>query len=117
MNIEDLLDPSTKHLGFPGRMISASKSGYVKNFPDNLVIFNANVCTDEGKIWWGDIDVNKSKEELISLAKELRKTVYVLFEMDGRFENEKDPKINRAPVKFLADGTYILSEKFHHFKL
>lgn len=117
MNIEDLLDPSTKHLGFPGKMISASKSGYSQRFPENLVLFNSNVCTDEGKIWWGDIDVTKSRENLSELAKEMGKTIYVLFEMDGRFENEKEPKINRAPVKFLPDGTYILSDKFDHFKI
>ena len=37
-----------------GRMISASKSGYMKRHPDNLVLFNANVFDEDNKkIWWG----------------------------------------------------------------
>lgn len=118
MSIEEIMDhPPTKHLGFPGKMISASKSGYRERNSENLTIFNSNVCTEEGKIWWGDIDVTKSKENLSNLAKEMGKTIYVLYEMDGRFENEKSPKINRAPIKFLPDGTYILSEGLERFKI
>lgn len=117
MNIEDILSPAVNHLGFPGKMISASKSGYMERNPGNLVIFNSNICTDKGKIWWGDLDITRSKDSLSDLAKETGETIYVLFEMDGRFENEKEPKINRAPIKFLPDGTYILSETYSHFKI
>ena len=117
MNEEETLRLISDRLGFPGKMISASKSGYIERHPGNLAIFNSNVCTEEGKIWWGDIDVTKSKENLSGLAKEMGKTIYVLFEMDGRFENEEAPKIGRAPVKFLPDGSYILTEGFGHFKI
>lgn len=111
---EDLI---SKHLGFPGRMISHSKSEYSKKFPENLIIFNSNVCTDEGKIWWGDLDVTQSRENLSELARQMGKSIYILFEMDGRFENESSPKLDRAPIKFLSDGTYILSDKFNHLKI
>ena len=117
MNVEDVLSPAASHLGFPGRMISSSKSGYKERNPDCLVIFNSNVCTEKGKIWWGDLDVTKSKDALSELAKGTGETIYVLFEMDGRFEHEENPKINRAPIKFLPDGTYILSETYSHFKI
>lgn len=117
MNSEETLNLISDRLGFPGKMISASKSGYRDRNPENLVVFNSNVCTVEGKIWWGDVDVTLSKEDLSSLAKEIGKTVYVLFEMDGRFENEKNPKIDRAPIKFLPDGTYVLSKGLEHLKI
>ena len=117
MNIEDILSPAVNQLGFPGKMISASTSGYMERNPGCLVLFNSNVCTEKGKIWWGDLDVTKTKDSLSELAKETGETIYVLFEMDGRFENEKEPKINRAPIKFLPDGTYILSETYSHFKI
>jgi hypothetical protein len=115
--MRDLVKISENHLGHPGKLISSSKSGYRQRNPDNLVVFNANVCTDEGKIWWGDLDVTLSKENLMSLAEEIGGTIYVLFEMDGRFENEDLPKINSALVKFLPDRSYILSEAFKNFKL
>jgi hypothetical protein len=48
-----------------GRMVSHSKSGYMNKFPDNEVYFNANIfILGEGKIWYGDIDVTKEKEQL-----------------------------------------------------
>lgn len=102
-------------LGWPGRMISASKSGYRDQYPDNLSIFNANVCTDEGKIWWGDIDVTISKDDLTNLAVELGKTIYVLYEMDGRFENEDNPKISEAVVKFFPDGTFEIRKDLRQY--
>ena len=114
---EPLYKIAEEHLGFSGKMISFSKSGYVRKNPDNLVVFNSNVCTEKGKIWWGDLDVTKSKDALSELAKGTGETIYVLFEMDGRFEHEQAPKINRAPIKFLPDGTYILSETYSHFKI
>jgi len=92
-------------LGFPGRMISGSKSGYHKNYPNHLVIFNANVCTDKNKIWYGDLDLTLDKDKLSSLAVALDQDMYVLYEMDGRFENENSPIIKSAAVIFKADGT------------
>ena len=37
-------------LGFPGKIIGASKSGYRENFPDHLVVFNSNVFVEKNKI-------------------------------------------------------------------
>ena len=65
-------------------------------FPDNEVYFNANIFVlGEGKIWYGDIDVTKEKEQLENVAREIGKDLYILREMDGRFGNEelKDSEI------------------------
>ena len=95
----------TEVLGFPGRMISGSKSGYRSKLPENVAIFNANLCTKEGKIWYGDIDLTISSSKLIYLCKELNSDLYVLYETDARFENEKNPLLNRAVAIFKPDGS------------
>ena len=98
-------------LGFPGRMISGSKSGYRDRYPNNLVIFNANVCTAQNKIWYGDLDLALDKEKLSLLAVALGQDLYVLYEMDGRFENKKSPIIKSAQVVFKSDGTWELGQR------
>jgi hypothetical protein len=92
-------------LGYPGKMISGSKSGYCKRFPDNFAIFNANVCAGKNKIWHGDIDLTKSKDDLLRLASELNEQIFILYEMDGRFENEKSPRIENYAAVFNPDNT------------
>lgn len=99
-------------LGYPGRMISGSKSQYREIYPDNLPIFNANICVEGGKIWWGDLDLVTDKVKLSQLAQNLGETIYVLFEHDGRFENEKKPKLEKAIVEFDSDGKGIVCEHY-----
>jgi hypothetical protein len=86
-----------------GRIISFSKSRYREEFPDNEIYFNANIFVlGEGKIWYGDIDVTKEKEQLENVAREIGKDLYILREIDGRFGNEelKDSEIiTRAMCK------------------
>ena len=73
-----------------GRMISWSKSEYRQNHPDHEVYFNANIFTlKEGKIWYGDLDLTADESKLTQIAKDLNTDIYILSEMDGRFENEK----------------------------
>lgn len=100
-----------KHLGGQGALICGSKSLYRKFNPKNLAIFNSNVCVGLKKVWWGDIDVTLSKDKLISLSKEIKDVIFVLYEMDGRFENDKEPLIENYIIKFLPDGTYELNKK------
>ena len=97
-------------LGMAGAMITESKSGYRERNPENLAIFNANVCTKDEKIWWGDLDVTKSQNLLEDLAYILNEDIYVLYEMDARFENEEAPKIEKFAVKFFYDGGCELSK-------
>ena len=73
----------------PGRLISFSKSEYRRQYPENQVYFNANIFVlGEGKVWYGDIDVTKDREMLESIAAKIGKDIFILREMDGRFENE-----------------------------
>jgi hypothetical protein len=58
-------------LGYSGRMVSGSKSGYRKEKPNNFVIFNSNLCTKSKKIWYGDLDLTEDYAKLVFLAKEL----------------------------------------------
>jgi hypothetical protein len=84
-----------------GRMISYSKSQYREKYPENEIYFNCNVFVlGEGKIWYGDLDVTKDREALEKIASEIGKDLYILREMDGRFENENldDPEIIRRSV-------------------
>jgi len=72
-----------------GRLLSYSKSSYREKNPDNEVYFNANIFVlGEGKVWYGDIDVTKDREKLERIAKTSGNDLFILREMDGRFENE-----------------------------
>ena len=101
-------------LGHCARLVSGSKSLYRSNHPDHVVIFNANVFTKEdGKIWYGDIDLTLDEQRLKRLGYELEKEVFLLQEMEGRFENEE--KVGdqveqsamwstiRGPMNFMAE--------------
>lgn len=99
------------HLGLPGRMISGSKSGYRQRFPQNLVIFNANLCTESEKIWWGDLDLTFDAEKLEILSNSLDKKLFVLYEMDARFENEEKPLLGKTAITFYPDKPYEISER------
>jgi hypothetical protein len=72
-----------------GRIISGSKSGYYDKNPDHKVVFNANVITESrGKIFYGDLDLTLDTDKLKEVAEILKEPLYVLREMDARFENE-----------------------------
>lgn len=89
---EDIINLFAKNGFVLGRMISASKSRYRDIFPNNNAIFNANiVIKSRGKIWYGDLDLTLESERLQKIATELGEPLYVLREMDARFENEDRP--------------------------
>ena len=85
-----------KHLGGEGAMISASKSGYRKKHPKNLVVFNSNVCIGLKKVWWGDLDITLSKNKLISLSKELNDVI------------SKYPEYDEILIEDKANGSAII---------
>lgn len=75
-----------------GRLLSGSKSGYSQAHPNNKALFNANIVIEsKGKIWYGDIDLTTESDKLIEIAKELNENLYVLYEMDCRFDAENWP--------------------------
>jgi hypothetical protein len=90
MNNKDLITDVFLDYGlYSGRMIGYSKTVYRMEHPDNELYFNANIFTEEdGKIWWGDIDFTLDEEILQKIAELIGKKLYILREMDGRFENE-----------------------------
>jgi hypothetical protein len=97
-------------LGPAGRMISGSKTGYSHRHPDNLPVFNANICTRErGKIWFGDLDLTLDEPQLLELAGALDERVYVLYERAARFGNEETPALDEAIVSLSPDGTVELA--------
>ncbi len=83
-------------LGLPGKMIGASKSGYREMYPDHIVVFNSNIFMGKSKLWFGDIDITDSIDSLKELASSVGDKIYILFEMDGRFGNEKNPHLENA---------------------
>lgn len=92
-------------LGNPGTMVGTSKGRYRYNNPENVVVFNSNICTkDNGKIWYGDIDLTVDLSKVVETAKYLKKDLYVLYEMDGRFENEEKPKYDDAVAIITSKG-------------
>ena len=91
-------------LGIQGKMISASKSGYAQTFPDHIVVFNANIFVGKTKIWFGDLDVTDSVNDLKELAESTGSEIHILFEMDGRFDKERNPYLDNFVVKFSPGG-------------
>ena len=74
------------------RMIGGSKSFYRKEYPDDLIVFNANVLmSGYGKVWYGDLNITQDYLILKSIADTLDTKLYVLWESDGRFGEEKKP--------------------------
>jgi hypothetical protein len=64
-------------------MISGSKSGYRRIFPEHDVIFNANIFTPSG-IWWnGDLDLTKDNHTIQKLCNDLGEELIVLYESLG----------------------------------
>jgi len=93
-------------LGYSGRMISGSKSGYRKVYPENVPVFNANIVIEDGgkyvKVWHGDVDLTIDAEKLLKASEKTGKKLYVLYEMDARFDREDDPAIERHIASYEA---------------
>ncbi len=87
-------------LGMCGRLLCGSKSAYFNTYPENEVVFNANVCTKAGKVWYGDLDVTRDGHMLRILAEALGEKIFVLREHDARFDNETAPKLDKAVASF-----------------
>src|SRR5665647_2044461 len=80
------------HAGISVGRCFGSTSGYRRLFPKHVFIPNANVfCRQHGKIWWGDLDLQRDQPALEKVARKLRCRLYVLRESDGRFENASLP--------------------------
>ena len=97
-----------------GRMIGSSKSIYRYDNPDHLVVFNANLCTGKNKIWHGDLDLTLDYNKIQKLSNILKTKLYVLYEMDARFENEKKPLLNKAILICDGDRLELRSTEYYY---
>ncbi len=80
-----------------------SKSAYRRMWPSCIFMPNANVfCRPHGKVWWGDLDLRTDKPALRKAARLLGCRLYVLHELDGRFQNAT-----------LAHGAVIRRSRWH----
>ncbi len=100
MTLNESCTAAEELLGYCGRMLDGNKMRYRSENPENLVVHNANVCTETGKVWFGDIDVTKNEENLKTLAERLGAKVFVLREHDARFSNEEKPLLEKAVASF-----------------
>jgi hypothetical protein len=86
-----------KNLGYCGAMISSHKQAAKTKGKEHLAVFNANIVVEGfGKVWFGDIDVTIDEEKIKKLALGFKSTVYVLREMDARFDHENSPQLQNA---------------------
>lgn len=85
------------HLMRYGRLLSMHKIA-----PEGQTcVWNANLVTKEqGKIWYGDINLTTEGEYVAALAEELKQTIYVLREHDCRFDTETTPDLTLAVEVF-----------------
>ena len=92
MIVEGIQQYFESHSLYVARMIGGSKMGYRTEHPDDLIVFNANVLIpDYGKVWYGDLNLTQDYILLKSIAESLDTTLYILWEMDARFGEEKKP--------------------------
>lgn len=100
----------TNHGFNMARMISGSKSGYRQRYPENKVVFNANIIIpSEGKVWYGDLDITLDHEKLLEVVKEINEPLYILQEFCCRFGEEDKTKtkelMSRAVYTINLDGS------------
>lgn len=80
--IGDALEAQGLHQGC---MLSASKSYYYHEHPDNIVFFNACMFVKERRwlkttyrqVWWGDIDLTVSQAAVVAAADACGHDLYV----------------------------------------
>ena len=91
-NIESIVQIFESNGFYTGRCQPHSKLEYLQKYPDNIVIFNANVVTKAyGKVWYGDLDITQDKDVLMKIAEQINEPLYILHESDGRFGDENGP--------------------------
>lgn len=81
-----------------GRLICYSKSVYRKTYPNNEVYFNANIYSDSGKVWHGDLDLTLDSFVLEKIAKKAKCKLYVLPEF-YRFVDKPVGEVIKDAIK------------------
>ena len=92
MIVEGIQQYFESHSLYVARMLSGTKWGYHEKYPEDLIVWNANVLIpDYGKVWYGDLNLTQDYILLKSIAESLDTTLYILWEMDARFGEEMKP--------------------------
>ena len=106
----ELFEIFTKKGLNPGRMISGSKSLYLRMYPNHTVIFNGNIFTEKrGKVWWGDLDLTRDTEILEEIANEAQENLYILPESSGRWERGDRKELYLSEIQ--NDATVLIRKK------
>lgn len=80
-----------EHLGHSGRLISGSKTSYVRAYPDHDVMFNACLFDEYGvEVWFGDIDLTLEADRVQAAADEAGQRLVLTPEWPYRFEGPPD---------------------------
>lgn len=86
-----------------GRMINSTKTSP----KGEICVFNANLVTKgKDKFWFGDLNLTRDVEQLKLAAKERGEDVYVLREIDARFQNEAKPRFENAVARIEPSGHF-----------
>ena len=92
MTVMEIQKHFDAHGFYDARMIAGHKWDYESNHKGDLIIFNANVLMPNyGKVWYGDLNLTEDYKTLKKISDSLNTTLYILWEMDGRFGEENKP--------------------------
>lgn len=108
-----------KHGFYQSRMISGSKSGYRRRFPENDVVFNARIFTPKyGGVWNGDLDITLDCKELQKISDEIGDEILITYEGVGWYaENKEYAEIEKhGHAKFIPNKEYYLSRIYKGFE-
>ena len=87
MTIDKITEVLQEKQFYHGRMLSGSKTSP----KGERCVWNANIVTrNNGKVWYGDLNLTTEFARLNDAAKAIGEPLYILREHDARFDREKD---------------------------
>jgi hypothetical protein len=100
-------------LGLPlSRLVSPSKSDFMRRHPQHAVVFNATITNAAGeRMWWGDVDLTEDEEALHQLAQRAGFDLFVYHEADSRRGFVKTINPVNAVAIFHRDDTLTLGPR------
>jgi hypothetical protein len=105
LETEFMLDIFEKYGLSMSRMLGYSKTLYSKKNKNHYIIFNARISVEStGIIWWGDLDLTASENELKNISIEIGEPLYVLYESDAYYLEDVEAS------KHIDSAIYIINE-------
>jgi len=65
-------------LGTSGRSISGCPTLYREAHPAHIIMYNIILCTENEKLWFGDIDVTRELILLRKVSNEVKQDIYMM---------------------------------------